>query len=199
MMLIEETTVPDAVLPVEDFKTHLRLGTGFGTETTQDEVLVSFLRAAVAAIEARTGKTLISRNFSWTLSFWRDRDSQGLPVAPVTSIQRVVLVDRAGTETEVAASSYWLEQDAQRPRLRSAGSALPMIPYGGSAIVEFTSGYGTDWTDVPADLRQAVFLLAAHYYEFRYETTLSDGCMPFGVTSLIERYKVMRLGAGGLK
>ena len=198
-MLIEETTVPDAVLPVEDFKTHLRLGTGFGTETTQDEVLVSFLRAAIAAIEARTGKILISRNFSWTLIFWRDRESQGLPVAPVSAIQRVVLVDRAGTQTEIAASDFWLEQDTQRPRLRSAGSALPMIPHGGSAVIEFASGYGTAWNDIPADLRQAVFLLAAHYYEFRHETTLSDGCMPFGVTSLIERYKVMRLGVGGLK
>ena len=38
-------------------------------------------------------------------------------------------------------------------------------------------------------------LLASHYYEFRHETTLSEGCMPFGVTSLIERYRVMRLGA----
>ena len=56
MMLIEETTVPDVALPVEDFKAHLRLGTGFGPETLQDEVLAGFLRAAISAIEARTGK-----------------------------------------------------------------------------------------------------------------------------------------------
>ena len=40
-------------------------------------------------------------------------------------------------------------------------------------------------------------LLAAHYYEFRNETSLSDGCMPFGVSSLIERYKIMRIYGGG--
>ena len=67
-MLIEETTVPDAALPVDEFKAHLRQGTGFGEDTLQDEVLRSFLRASIAAIEARTGKVLMERAFSWTLS-----------------------------------------------------------------------------------------------------------------------------------
>lgn len=65
-----------------------------------------------------------------------------------------------------------------------------------SAVVYFEAGYGADWASIPADLAQAVLLLAAHYYEYRNETSLSDGCMPFGVSSLIERYKVMRLYAG---
>ncbi len=199
MMLIEETTVPDTALPVEDFKAHIRLGTGFGQETTQDEVLAGFLRAAISAIEARTGKILMLRRFSWTLNFWRDRDGQGLPVAPIVAIIRLSIIERSGTQTDVDASSFWLEQDSQRPRLRPAGTSLPTIPSGGSAIVEFDAGFGEDWQDMPSDLKQAVLLLAAHYYEYRNETSLSDGCMPFGVTSLIERYKTMRLGFGGTK
>ena len=62
--------------------------------------------------------------------------------------------------------------------------------------VAFGAGYGASWSEIPADLAQAVMLLAAHYYEFRNETSLSEGCMPFGVTSLIERYKPIRLGGG---
>ncbi|MFK7746323.1 MAG: head-tail connector protein [Roseobacter sp.] len=199
MMLIEETTVPDAALPVEDFKAHLRLGTGFGQDTTQDEVLAGFLRAAISAIEARTGKVLLTRSFTWTLSFWRDRDAQGLPVAPVTDISRVATVDRSGVQTENDPTTYWLERDSQRPKLRAATASLPAIPQGGSVVVEFNAGFSGDWVGIPADLKQAVFLLAAHYYEFRHETSLSDGCMPFGVTSLIERYKIMRLGTGGIR
>ena len=83
MILIEDTTIPDAALPVVEFKAHLRLGTGFGDEALADSVLKGFLRAAIAAIEARTTKVLITRDFTWTLSFWRDRSAQGLPVAPV--------------------------------------------------------------------------------------------------------------------
>jgi uncharacterized phiE125 gp8 family phage protein len=196
MMLIEEITVPDAALPVEDFKAHLRLGTSFGQQTVQDEVLTGFLRAAMAAIEARTGKVLLIRSFSWTLSYWRDGESQGLPVAPVVHITRVAIVGRDGTENTVDPSVYWLERDALRPRLRARGASLPTIPSGGSAIVEFEAGYANGWSNLPSDLKQAVLLLASHYYEFRHETSLGDGCMPFGVSSLIERYKTIRLGTG---
>jgi uncharacterized phiE125 gp8 family phage protein len=197
MMLIEETTVPEGALPVEDFKAHLRLGTGFASDTTQDEVLTGFLRAAISAIEARTGKVLMTRSFSWTLQFWRDRGSQGLPLAPVIAVTRVATIERNGAQSDVPPESYWLEQDSQRPRLKSISATLPKIPTGGSAVIEFDAGFGPDWQDTPADLRQAVLMLAAHYYEYRHEIALGDGSMPFGVTTLIERYKVMRLGMGG--
>ncbi|WP_300058427.1 head-tail connector protein [uncultured Roseobacter sp.] len=199
MMLIEETTVPDAALPVEDFKAHLRLGTGFGQDSAQDEVLAGFLRAAMAAIETRTGKILMTRPFSWSLTFWRDRDTQVLPVAPVSAVTRLSVMSRDGSSSEVNTEQYWLERDSQRPRLRAVGACLPVIPQGGSAVVEFEAGYGMAWTDLPADMRQAVLLLAAHYYEYRDETSLREGSMPFGVSSLIERYKVLRLGSGAIR
>lgn len=199
MMLIEETTVPDAALPVAQFRAHLRLGTGFGEENLQDAVLRGFLRAAIAAIEARTGKVLIERAFSWTLSAWRDQAAQGLPVAPVTVITRVALIDAIGVESDLEIGKYRLEQDAQRPRLRPTSNLLPFVPRGGSVLIMFSAGMAPDWGGLPADLGQAVMLLAAHYYEYRNETNLSDGCMPFGVTSLIQRYRPLRLGLGAGK
>lgn len=196
MMLIEETTVPDAALPVDEFKAHLRVGSGFGTDTLQDAVLSGFLRAAMAAIEARTGKMLLIRDFSWNLTMWRDLSAQTLPVAPVRVITGLEMVLRDGSRDPVANDLFWLEQDQSRPRVRSVGACLPAIPYAGAVVVNFQAGYGEVWGGIPADLRQAVMLLASHYYEYRNETALSDGCMPFGVTSLIERYKVMRLWSG---
>lgn len=196
MMLIEETAIADAALPVDQFKAHLRLGTGFAEGAVQDEVLKSFLRAALAAIEARTGKVLIERDFSWDLSGWRDPAGEVLPVAPVGAIGAVTLKDAAGTQTLVDAAAYRLEGDMQRPRLRPAGSCLPTIQTGGSVKIAFTAGMSSDWGGLPADLGQAVLLLAAHYYEYRDETALGAGCMPFGVTSLIQRYRTVRFGAG---
>lgn len=197
MMLIEETTVPDAALPVEDFKAHLRLGTSFGQDTTQDEVLSGFLRAALSAIEARTDKIMISRSFLWSLTSWRSLAAQVLPVAPVNEVTAMRLVSRDGTETNIPAETFWLQKDAQRPSLRATGVSLPTIPANGTVVIEFGAGFGPQWQDVPADLKQAVLMLAAHYYEYRNETSLSDGCMPFGVSSLIERYRSMRIGFGG--
>jgi len=197
-MLSEVTPVPEAALPLQEFKAHLRLGTGFGEDSLQDEVLLGFLRAAMAAIEARTGKALIARDFELEIRHWRDRSQAVLPVAPVQAVTEMALRDAAGSETVLDAALYQLERDSQRPRLRPAGSLLPAIPPGGLARISMQAGMAADWGGLPADLGQAVMLLAAHYYEYRADTGLHGGCMPFGVTSLIERYRSLRLTLGGL-
>jgi len=196
MMLIEETAIADAALPVDQFKAHLRLGTGFAEDSVQDEVLKGFLRAAMAAIEARTGKVLIERAFCWTLNGWRDLAGESLPLAPVKAIDLVTMADVTGEDRVVDAGVYRLERESQRPRLRPVGTVLPQVPMGGSVKIDFTAGLSEDWDGLPADLGQAVLLLAAHYYEYRDETALGAGCMPFGVTSLIQRYRTVRFGLG---
>jgi uncharacterized phiE125 gp8 family phage protein len=196
MMLSEVTTVPDAALPMAEFKAHLRLGTGFGEDTLQDAVLVGFLRAAIGAIEARTAKVLIERSFSWLLNAWRNPEAEVLPVAPVNTVNAVTLSDVQGAQTVLDPGTWRLEQDTQSPRLRPTGYALATIPEGGSVRIDFDAGMAPDWGGLPGDLGQAVLLLAAHYYEYRAETGLADGCMPFGVTSLLQRYRAMRITPG---
>jgi len=198
-MLSEETAIADAALPVVQFRSHLRLGSGFGEDGLQDDLLKGFLRAAIAAIEARTGKILLARDFSWRVHGWSDPEGVRLPVVPVNAVTGVVLVDAAAVETVVASDRYRLEQDAQRPVLRPVGTLLPVIPTGGYARVALSAGMAPDWDGLPADLGQAVLLLAAHYYEYRDETALAAGCMPFGVSSLIERYRVVRLAPGAVQ
>ncbi|WP_420863757.1 head-tail connector protein [Algirhabdus cladophorae] len=194
MILVEETAVATAALPVVQFKEHLRLGTGFSDDAVQDAVLESFLRAAIAAVEARTGKMLLSRIFTWSLTDWRHAARQALPVAPVVQIQAVILKDRFDEATPVDAARYSLAQDAHRPVLEAVGSCLPVVPPHGGVDIQFEAGYGTVWADVPADLAQAVLLLAAHYYQYRAETGLGEGCMPFGVSALLQRYRPVRVG-----
>ncbi|KAE9631630.1 head-tail connector protein [Parasedimentitalea maritima] len=199
MMLTEQTPVPEAALPLEPFKAHLRLGTGFGEDSLQDEVLISFLRAAIAAIEARTGKVLLSLHFVLNLHQWKDRSAQVLPLVPVTEVSAVVQVDVEGVEEILASSQYHLIQDSQHPKLYPTGSLFPLVVTGGALRITLTAGIATDWGGLPADLGQAVLMLASHYYQYRDDTGLSGGCMPFGVTSLIERYRVVRLSLGRMQ
>jgi uncharacterized phiE125 gp8 family phage protein len=71
------------------------------------------------------------------------------------------------------------------------------VPAGGGVEVVFDAGFAADWAGVPADLRQAVFLLAAQYHDYRHEGGMSGDAMPFGVMALIERWRNVRvLGAG---
>ena len=112
------------------------------------------------------------------------------------SVEAVTLIEADGGEVLVDPGAYSVMRDSQRPRLVGKfGRSLPRIPRTGHAEIRFTAGFGEAWEDVPADLRQAVFLLAAHFYDNRSDGATSAGTMPFGVLVLIEAYRATRIGA----
>jgi len=199
MILIEQTPVPTHALPVQALKNHLRLGTGFADDGMQDGLIESYLRAAMAAIEGRIGKALIARGFLCRLEDWRAGGEQALPVAPVYSILSVTLADRYGTPEVVPPAMYRLVQDMHRPKVQAAGFMLPQVPMGGQVEIAFVAGFGPAWGDVPTDLAQAVLMLSAEYYERRHDGgQRKDEGLPFGVVTLIERWRTVRvLGGGG--
>lgn len=198
MMLTEQTPVSSGVLPVEELKDHLRMGSGFTDDGLQDASIESYLRAALAAIEGRIGKMLFERRFLWELEAWRE-DEQALPVSPVSGIVSLTLVDVAGGEVVVPSGAYRLVKDLHRPRLAGRGTALPAIPTEGAAKVVFDAGFGVAWTDIPVDLRQAVLLLAGEFYEHRHDDGAQTAGLPFGVVTLIERWRTVRILGGGKK
>jgi uncharacterized phiE125 gp8 family phage protein len=197
MMLIEETTVPGAALPVQALTEHLRLGTGFADDGLQDSLVESQLRAAIAVIEGRIGKALLTRRFRLELEDWRGVE-QALPVAPVSAVLTLRLVDEAGSVV-VGAERYRLVRDLHRPNLAGRGGALPVVPTDGRVEVVFEAGFGATWADVPRDLAQAVFLLAAEFHERRHESDGQAAGLPQGVQALIERWRSVRvLGGAGM-
>ncbi|MCA8881878.1 MAG: head-tail connector protein [Rhodobacteraceae bacterium] len=196
MKLVDLTGIATIDLPIAEFRSHLRLGTGFADDALQDPILEASLRTAVAAIEARTGKVLFERSFRWVVSAWRSPSVQALPVAPVSALTSIVTISRAGDVTATNLTDVVLMEDLHRPQLRAAAMCLPVIPVNGVAEVTFTAGFSPDWLGMPADIAQAVLLLAAHYYEIRHEEPTNDGNMPYGVASLIERYRTVRILGG---
>lgn len=197
MMLTEQTTVPTAALPVQALKDHLRLGTGFSDDGMQNGLIEAYLRAAMAALEGRIGKVLIARRFLLQLADWRSSGEQALPVAPVTAVVTVTLKDAAGGSSVIDASRYRLIPDMHRPKLVAAGVLLPLVPTDGLVEVVFDAGFGAIWSQVPADLAQAVILLAAEYYEQRHDSALRASGLPFAVQALIERWRTVRVLGGG--
>ncbi len=198
MMLSEQTTIASAALPLAAFKDHLRLGSGFADEPAQDALAESYLRAAMAAIEGRIGKILMARNLVWMSSRWRGGRAVPLPVAPVRAILSLTLYDEADRATVIDPGRYRLVQDLQRPRIVGLGGGLPAMPAQGRVEIVFEAGFGPVWSDLPADLAQAVFLLAAEYYEMRHDgASGGGGALPHAVTALIERWRTVRVLGGG--
>lgn len=193
MNLIETSTVADGDLPVATLRAHLRLGTGFADSATGDPLLAQYLRAAMAVIEARTGKVLMQRDFRLELPGWRWPDAQALPVAPVSAVAAVRLIDAAGVPAVVDADRWRLLADRHRPQIVATGAVLPLAPAGGRIEVDFTAGFAVAWDGLPDDLKQAVMLLAAQYYEGR--TGGAD--LPGTVAPLLARWMPVRITAGG--
>lgn len=197
MFLVEDSAPPAGALPLAELRAHLRLGSGFALaeDPAEDAALLGYLRAAIATIEARTGKVLLERRFRLRLDDWRDPEGQTLPLAPVHRVEKIEVESRVGEMRIIAPHLYRLVPDGQRPRIDPTGSFLPALPDGGSVTIHFDAGFGGQWSDVPADLAQGVLLLAARYYEDRsFEGSMA--AIPQGVAALIERWRLVRVLGG---
>ncbi|MEO1452411.1 MAG: hypothetical protein AAFV31_01200 [Pseudomonadota bacterium] len=190
MILVEQADALASVLPVAAFRDHLRLGRGFADDALQDDVLEGQLRAALSAIEARTGKAILQRGFALRLSAWSGLSREVLPMAPVVAVSAVSVVDADGVATVIDPVRYRLVEDTHRPCLEAAGFVLPVIPVGGFAEITFEAGFGAAWAEVPNGLSYAVLKLAAHFYERRGGG--QDG-YPEDVQALIAPYRDIRL------
>lgn len=193
MILTELTSVLTAALPIAQLKAHLRLGTGFADVDVQDELLETYLRAAIATIEARAGRVLLQKQYSWQLTRWRDAVRQVLPVRPVVGVAEINLIDAAGGETVANTADYRFAPDDICPAIEATQEILPKLPARGAVEVVFDAGFGPDWVDVPSDLGQAVLLVAANAYDNR---SGAGEAVPMAALSLIEPYRALRLMRG---
>ncbi len=196
MILTELNSVPSATLPIAKFADHLRLGTEFAETSLQNDLLDVYLRAAISAIEGKTGRVILQKSFIWQLTGWRHADAQILPVRPVVSITALRTYDRSGAVTEYSSDHYDFIPDSQAPAIKAVGSRLPSVSSGGSVEIEFAAGHGATWDEVPSDLAQAVIILAAQFYENRTGAPDPSGVLPMAVLSLIEPYRPVRLFGG---
>lgn len=196
MILTELSSTPGTTLPIAEFADHLRLGTEFSETSLQNDLLEVYLRAALSAIEAKTGRVILERSFLWQLTGWRHSDAQILPVRPVVSITALRTYDRSGSVTEHSSDTYDFVPDSQAPAIKAVGAQLPPVADGGSAEIEFVAGHGATWDEVPRDLAQAVIILAAQFYENRTGAPDPTGVLPMAVLSLIEPYRPVRLFGG---
>ena len=185
--MLEQVTPPAALaVPAATLAEHLHLNTA-APELEETETLERLIGAATATIEHQTQTALIMQTWRWRTPTW----CAPLPLTPVAAIEAIEIIDGQGGATPW---DGWFLAHSGPPRIGTRkGRIRPGIPADGHAAVTFTAGYGTGWTDIPADLRQAVTLLAAQYYEHREAATNPLAALPFGVTSLIAPYRPIRL------
>lgn len=193
MLLKETTPAAHTPVPVRVLADHLRLGHGFADDGAEDALLELYLRNAAAVIERRTGQALISRPHVLQVTTWNRSGHLVLPIGPVEAVDSIRLVS-AGTTVDLDPDDWCLSRGVTRQRLTGPlGGALWPLPHGAVAELRFTAGHGATWNDVPEDLVQAVLLTAAHFYENRFGEMEAEGGLPFGVLSVVEQNRPIRL------
>ena len=160
--------------------------------TTDDDSLISSLIGAVRSeFETRTGLVLIDQ--TWRCTFdqpavvdnlgWWDGEREGalsmsvadflrIDPGPVSAISSVKYYSEDGTENTMSSSLYFLDAASSPARVVLAqGAVWPSGLRARNALaVEFVAGYGAGASSVPADVRHALKLAAAHRYEHRGES-----------------------------
>ena len=172
---------PPAEEPVSlaELKAHLKID-----GNAEDALLAGLGLAARQAIEARFQIAIIAQ--SWRLALDGAPPAPvALPLSPVISIDSVGVV--RGGVTEALPPSAYDAQAGRVGRVRIKAPASSADAFGGVVIV-FTAGW-TNAAAAPEELKLAIKLLAAHYYENRE----GEPPAPAGLGALVAPFRQVRL------
>ncbi len=166
--LVEVT--PPAVEPVllGEAKTHLRVDAG-----DEDGLIDSKIRAARIHCEGIHGRAYIKRSYRLELDAFPPSIIY-LPKPPTLEVASIKYDDAEGTEQTLDPSSYEVDTAREPARVRPVSGYSWPATYDnfGAVRIEFTAGYGEDPTEVPEDVRAAIFLALGDLYENRESIVL---------------------------
>jgi uncharacterized phiE125 gp8 family phage protein len=181
-------SAPPAVLPVslDELKAHLKV-----TATDEDDLISACLDSAIDQLDAEgeLGRPIIAQD--WRETFARPPSLDlllGMPGA--LSIVSVRYRDAAGLWQDASLADFALYEGEECPFVRS--DSWPSVgSYPNALEVTYRAGFGEAADDVPAPIRQAIKILAAHYYEVRDLVIIGASVaeVPVSVNRLISKYR----------
>jgi uncharacterized phiE125 gp8 family phage protein len=151
---------------VEDLKLHARIDSGF-----EDSKLQSYLTAARIMLEKDTRRAFCTQTVVVSMDFLPTYIV--LPVSPVQSITSITYYDSLNVQQTLASTEYESDLYAEPALIRPAFGKTWPTTYERFNAVDLTAivGYGAA-SAVPEDAKQAVRLLASHWY--RYGEAVAD-------------------------
>lgn len=180
-----------------------------------DDLVTALITTARQWVEQTTGRCLMTQQWKLTLDNWpasiRDEWWDGVRDGPITTLEAnwvdlrkspVVSIDEVskreedGVEVVWDASNYYqsMQPNGFARLTRKRGVIWPIVIYrvAGAIQIKFTCGYGSNASDVPFPIRQAIKMLVAHWYETREPNIERGAPVPFTVTAALAPYRVAR-------
>jgi len=163
------TIEPVSVAEIKDF---LRIT---DTGATDDSTVAAFITAARRYCEQVQNRAYIDQGLKLTLDAFPTESGIALPRSPVTTVASIVYYGVGNTAATMTAGNYFVDIASVPGRVNLAyGEAWPttiLRPINGVEI-QYTAGFGSVASSVPAEVRQAIKLAVGHMYEHREASDL---------------------------
>jgi uncharacterized phiE125 gp8 family phage protein len=176
---------------LEEAKAYLRV-----EHDDDDDVIAALIAGARVHVEAQTRRALITQSWRLVRDAWPDDGRIVVLPVPLRALSAARIHRSDGTAQELDTAGF-IEDGAAAPAVLSYVSGAPPAPGRVVAGIELDVevGYGDAAADVPADLRQAIRLLIAHWYENRGLIAVGSAIavLPQTVAALIAPYRVLSL------
>lgn len=189
MRLARITPPTEEPLTVADLVAHLRLD-----DDAESDLLGVLIQAAREHAEDFTRRAIMSSGWRMTLDGFPCSDEIELPRPNLLAVTAFTYQATDGTSTPVPASLYTVDRDGLPGRLFLNYSKFwpSTLSIRNAVTIEFTAGYESAAL-VPAAIKAAIKLLAAHLYENR-EATISGTIiaeLPLGAKHLLWPYRFL--------
>jgi len=205
-------TTPPPVTPItlDHAKRHLRVD-----HDDDDDLIEGYIWAATAWAERYVGRALITTGFQQAIgdqpyaNAWPMTPSpllilplafswpplQSMPYrllrAPNAAITSITLIDPTdGSSVAITPDQYAFDAASEPSRFWLNNTAP--LQRRQSLIVSFTAGYGATDALVPRDIKLAVAMLTAYFYENRGDMDMS--AMPAAAECLLANHRLVWLG-----
>ena len=173
-------------LSLDEMRVYLRLET-----SEEDGLVLSLIKAARNAVEQGSRRALMAQKWRLRLPRFPQDKSLRLPISPILSLDAVRTFDALGNPVVLDLASFQLDGST----LSLSASLMPSEGDGAGIEIDLTAGFGTQPTDVPEALRQAMRMLVAHYYEHRANALHEERIahFPAAIAATVAPWRRMRI------
>lgn len=163
MALTVSTAATTLPVTLQEVKLHCRID-----GSTEDTILWDLLKAATNIVQQRADRTLVTQTWKLTIDGFPSNNEILLPRPPVVSVSSLKYYDSGGTQQTWSSSNYTVDTLNTPAKIVPAYSVVwPTTRDIINAVeVIYVAGYGNP-PSVPAELKAAIRMLVAHWYETR--------------------------------
>lgn len=138
--------------------------------SVEDSIIASWIKAARKLAEDYQHRSYVEQIYRMTYDSFPGTCID-FPRPPLISVaDPIKYYDTDDTEFEFAASNYFVDTNSEVGRLAlNYGISWPTVTLRpiNAVIIDFTTGYGDEATDVPDSVKNAIYIYCTHMYENR--------------------------------